>query len=562
MVTIIRNYRIKIRKTENKFIFFIQYLGEKMSDFKFVCREEELNFVQEALLEKKFIIYYYFNDSGLTHYLKKLNSILNTDNEICFYVDCIKSQSIAIQIATQIISCFDKKKLSQYTKSNGEVIKKIIESLSSSIDIIPFVNAGELVSSFADAIKDTLDTDIEHLSDYKIEKAIISMLGQIEKKGKIRKVYILVDDASSLKPEGIEFVAKIMDFDIVRTLLTIPNNHIDPGMENLSKICANDYKPYELEKIFKRPNDTMIKGLFRCYEQNYNDDYLNIFNRYERNIHVIMSYIRGFHMDFMQLDKPSICILKILLILGTPLDIVTLKTIYIRNAHLPTNIVEADFNVLINKMSIQGFIARDQRDCIHLNNNIVSEKDIKITLIERLSISRDIIDTFEICKMQLTCSPMVRDFFDETGVPILYMDLTMQMMKNARDIFTSMDSFHAITVGAYQKMNRLSDVPLTTEYAHNEPQSCAGFEDIFGLAYQSAAIGYYFGEKKDHMSTPVIADEAARETLAKEGVEIIEKLVERMDMNHIVAQMRELEHYNSEVAKKCPWVPSNTKTER
>lgn len=33
-------------------------------------------------------------------------------------------------------------------------------------------------------------------------------------------------------------------------------------------------------------------------------------------------------------------------------------------------------------------------------------------------------------------------------------------------------------------------------------------------------------------------------------------------MNHIVAQMRELEHYNSEVAKKCPWVPSNTKTER
>lgn len=67
-----------------------------------------------------------------------------------------------------------------------------------------------------------------------------------------------------------------MDFDVVRTLLTIPNNHIDPGMENLSKICANDYKPYELEKIFKRPNDTMIKGLFRCYEQNYNDDYLNI----------------------------------------------------------------------------------------------------------------------------------------------------------------------------------------------------------------------------------------------------------------------------------------------
>jgi exonuclease VII large subunit len=54
-----------------------------------------------------------------------LNSILNTDNEICFYVDCIKSQSIAIQIATQIISCFDKKKLSQYTKSNGEPVTSV-----------------------------------------------------------------------------------------------------------------------------------------------------------------------------------------------------------------------------------------------------------------------------------------------------------------------------------------------------------------------------------------------------------------------------------------------------
>lgn len=47
----------------------------------------------------------------------------------------------------------------------------------------------------------------------------------------------------------------------------------------------------------------------------------------------------------------------------------------------------------------------------------------------------------------MTCSPMVRDFFDETGVPILYMDLTMQMTKSARDLFRSMDSFHAITVG-------------------------------------------------------------------------------------------------------------------
>ena len=59
------------------------------------------------------------------------------------------------------------------------------------------------------------------------------------------------------------------------------------------------------------------------------------------------------------------------------------------------------------------------------------------------------------------------------------------------------------------------------------------------------------------MSTTAIPDEAAREKLASEGVEIIEKTVELLDLPHIVSQMKDLEQYNQEVAVKCPWVPSN-----
>ena len=156
----------------------------------------------------------------------------------------------------------------------------------------------------------------------------------------------------------------------------------------------------------------------------------------------------------------------------------------------------------------------------------------------------------------MTCSPMVRDFFDETGVPILYMDLTMQMMKNAKDLFQSMDSFHAITVGAYQIMNRLEDVPLTTEYFHQEPQTCEAFNDMFGLAYQSAAVGYCFGSPKDHMSTTAIPDEETRKRLADEGQELIESLVKRMDLPHIAEQLRSLESYNHANEEKYPWMPS------
>ena len=153
----------------------------------------------------------------------------------------------------------------------------------------------------------------------------------------------------------------------------------------------------------------------------------------------------------------------------------------------------------------------------------------------------------------MTCSPMV---FDETGVPILYMDLSMQMTKTATDLFKSLDSFHAITVGAYKLMGRLGDVPLTTAYTHSDPQTCAPFNDLFGLAYQSAAIGYCFADQKDHMSTTAIPDEAARDRLAAEGEALICELVRRMDMPRVVDQMRKLEAYNDAVAAAKPWMPS------
>lgn len=156
----------------------------------------------------------------------------------------------------------------------------------------------------------------------------------------------------------------------------------------------------------------------------------------------------------------------------------------------------------------------------------------------------------------MTCSPMVRDFFDETGVPILYMDLSMQLGKLSQELFHSLDGFHAITVGAYQIMGRLEDIPLTTEFAEQTQQSCAPFNDLFGLAYQSASIGYCFARQSDHMPTTAIPDEAARKRLADEGQGVIEKAVAAMDMPHVADQMRRLEEYNNETEKTHPWMPS------
>ena len=155
----------------------------------------------------------------------------------------------------------------------------------------------------------------------------------------------------------------------------------------------------------------------------------------------------------------------------------------------------------------------------------------------------------------MTICPMLRDFYDETGVPILYLDCMIHLNK-CRDIFPSFDALNDIFVGAYKIMNRIDDVPLVTGFGATGPQSCAPFNDLFALGFQSAAVGYCFGENGDHAPTPDIPDIETRDRMAENGVKIIEGMVERMDMPHVVDQLRKLEEYGLENEKKFPWMPA------
>ena len=154
----------------------------------------------------------------------------------------------------------------------------------------------------------------------------------------------------------------------------------------------------------------------------------------------------------------------------------------------------------------------------------------------------------------MTICPMVRDFYDETGVPILYMDSVMQLFGIMKELgrFNVNDIF----VGAYKVMGRLEDVPLVTGYSDPVPQSCAPFNDLFALGYQSAAVGYCFGENQDHAPTPDIPDAETRQRIADSGERLINAMVERMNMPHVVEQLRKLEQYGLENEKKYPWMPA------
>ncbi len=173
----------------------------------------------------------------------------------------------------------------------------------------------------------------------------------------------------------------------------------------------------------------------------------------------------------------------------------------------------------------------------------------------RLGFKRQIYVSFH-GPAHMTICPMIRDFYDETGVPILYMDFMMQMGKNKDLLADFITAFHSITVGAYKIMNRIDDIALVTGYQHSNPKSCAPYQDLFNLGYQSAAVGYCFGENGDHMSTPDIPDIETRDAMADTGANIICKMVERMEMPHVVEQLRKLEAYGLENEEKYPWMPA------
>jgi len=169
----------------------------------------------------------------------------------------------------------------------------------------------------------------------------------------------------------------------------------------------------------------------------------------------------------------------------------------------------------------------------------------------RLGFKRQIYVSFH-GPANLTIAPMIRDFYNETGVSILFMDWLMQMGKNA-DLFTDrMAAFHDITVGAYQIMGRLEDVPFVTGYHHTNPSSTAPYRTLMS----AGNVGYCYNEHGDHMSTPDIPDAETRSAMAARGTSLITQMVERANMKQVTDELRAFAQYGAESEVKYPWMPS------
>jgi creatinine amidohydrolase len=152
----------------------------------------------------------------------------------------------------------------------------------------------------------------------------------------------------------------------------------------------------------------------------------------------------------------------------------------------------------------------------------------------------------------MTVSGMVRDFFDETKVPILYMDVLKAADAAQMNL---MDAFHDMTIGAYKVLDRLVDVPLnvpesesvTYDVQHMLTGMSKNPGNLLGkYAYQSGAVGSYFNEPSDHMATPLLKTPEEREVFADRGIQSINELVKALDMPTIVETLRQVDVYTKD----------------
>ncbi|MEZ5400466.1 MAG: creatininase family protein [Bryobacteraceae bacterium] len=162
----------------------------------------------------------------------------------------------------------------------------------------------------------------------------------------------------------------------------------------------------------------------------------------------------------------------------------------------------------------------------------------------------------------LTVGAMVRDFFDETRVPLLYIDMDhylprLQIPADARD---------KLMWGAHAIAGRLEDLPLKGDYGSAESGPAAPIPTNEGLAVLSKlgfsgslALGSWVPDVMAHGGGSLaLPDSAAqREEWGRQGRAQVLEIVRRMRMPEAMDALRKHDRFTQEVIvpRLKQWLP-------
>lgn len=151
-------------------------------------------------------------------------------------------------------------------------------------------------------------------------------------------------------------------------------------------------------------------------------------------------------------------------------------------------------------------------------------------------------------------SALVREFFEETKDPILYIEAS-RLLRNAQDsgaapkAASGTNNFRSVGYGAYQILGRLNEIPLSVDAPPPAepplPPPPASMRKLSALAPESGAVGSYEPDAEHAgvrpLNTKMTAAERAR--LGQQGAALIEAAVKAMDVKGVVQALRDEDNY-------------------
>ena len=142
----------------------------------------------------------------------------------------------------------------------------------------------------------------------------------------------------------------------------------------------------------------------------------------------------------------------------------------------------------------------------------------------------------------LTAGAVVVDFFDETKVPIAYIDLT-QAASYAEQQGVKISSHNSLFWGGYGILGRenelVVDPAVHTAEKEGSETSVDHFSHFRKYAHPSGSIGFYFVKPEDHAGmTGAFKTIEERDEACRRGAQEIRAIVDAMDMPGYVEAMR------------------------
>lgn len=148
----------------------------------------------------------------------------------------------------------------------------------------------------------------------------------------------------------------------------------------------------------------------------------------------------------------------------------------------------------------------------------------------------------------LTVGAMAREFFEETGIPVLYIDMDSYV---ARRQIAASERTRAMW-GAHWITGRIGDLPLKGDYGEVHSEKLPENEGLrklgqLGLSGSMALGSWVAGEMAHGGETNLPATSAEREAWGREGEAQIRALVKKMRMGEAMDALAEHARYTREV---------------